>query len=176
MLHFSVLVTGVPLACSRVSKLLSHPFTPAEVRSHLMLSSNKYFSYIPSFNKSCKFFRVPPYLIFFFATYSREISQLVLWGCNCRSSEVCVVANCTESLWCRLGLVMLLHGSGHAGRTSAAPANFQLFPLLRKRVYFSENPVSLRLPHAARLCYPWRGCTRTMQPVLCGVKGIAVVT
>lgn len=73
MLHFSVLVTGVPLACSRVSKPLSHPFTPAEVCSHLMLSSNKYFSYIPSFNKSCKFFRVPPYLIFF---------CYIFWGNN----------------------------------------------------------------------------------------------
>lgn len=107
MLHSSLLLTGLPLACSRVSKPVSHPFTPAEVCSHLTLNSNKYFSYIPSFNKSCKFFRVPPSLIFF-ATYSGEISQLVLWGCNCRSSEVCVVANRTDSLQCRLGLVMLL--------------------------------------------------------------------
>lgn len=37
MLHFSLL-TGLPLACSRVSKTVSHPFTPAVVCSRLTLS------------------------------------------------------------------------------------------------------------------------------------------
>lgn len=46
-LHFSLLLTGLPSAHSRVSKPVSHPFTPAVVCSHLTLSSvsiNKYFS------------------------------------------------------------------------------------------------------------------------------------
>lgn len=112
-------------ACSRVSKPVSHPFTPAEVCSHLMLSSNKYFSCIPSFNKSWKFFRVPPYLKFF---------CYIFWGnkpaCALRMQLQELRGVCggkLESLQCRLGLVMLLHGSGHTGRISAAPALFNHF-------------------------------------------------